>query len=149
MLSKHFPKRDFIERLKKVWESQPDLRFGQLIGNVFHSEDPYYVVDEKFIMRLEKYYFETILTHTWGPDTNPIPLGYGDPNPTDGHNYCICCGLAGQQYGSLDQAVGANLIYCTREVCVSCYERACYCAGTNLQRTAEEVHMGCSHDKNR
>lgn len=46
-----------IQRLQKIWEANPDLRLGQIVGNAFHypmGEDPYHVEDEYFISRIEE-----------------------------------------------------------------------------------------------
>ncbi len=47
-----------LERLAQVWSVNPNLRLGQLIGNVF--VDPYYVEDEVFIEKIEAFYYKTI-----------------------------------------------------------------------------------------
>jgi uncharacterized protein YihD (DUF1040 family) len=63
------PKRipNILERLRKVWEAQPDLRLGQLIENVFnkyigpddkHNWCMYQLEDKKFIEEIEKFYKE-------------------------------------------------------------------------------------------
>jgi len=52
-----------LKRLENIWRRFPDLRLGQLIENVFpnrgiagHSESAYYLEDEEFIERIEKFY---------------------------------------------------------------------------------------------
>jgi len=50
-----------LDRLKKLWEVNPDMRLTQLIGNVFPCTemtriDPYYIEDEEFISTLEEFY---------------------------------------------------------------------------------------------
>ena len=58
-----------LKRLDELWESNPDLRLGQLILNVFHNkkhimgketnpifENFYNIEDEEFIDSLEKFY---------------------------------------------------------------------------------------------
>ncbi len=48
-----------LSRLEDVWERHPQLRLGQLIGNVFNyalGKDPYNVEDEAFIFALEEFY---------------------------------------------------------------------------------------------
>lgn len=63
------PKRipDFLERLKEVWLKNPDLRFGQLIENVFpnrpgfdkkYSRSAYFVEDENFVKIIKDFYKE-------------------------------------------------------------------------------------------
>ena len=44
-----------LQRIEQVWERYPDLRFGQLLLNVFRS-DFYYVEDEEFARRVEGFY---------------------------------------------------------------------------------------------
>jgi hypothetical protein len=47
-----------LERLGKLWKRYPQLRLGQLIGNVVEpdSNSLYYVEDEELITRLEAGY---------------------------------------------------------------------------------------------
>ena len=48
-----------LSRLEDIWERHPQLRLGQLIGNVFNyalGKDPYNVEDEAFISALEEFY---------------------------------------------------------------------------------------------
>ena len=49
--------RAFCNRLAESWELWPDLRFGQLIINVFGSmdRDSYYTEDEEMIRAIEQY----------------------------------------------------------------------------------------------
>ena len=50
-----------LDRLRKLWEAHPELRLGQLIGNVFNyssKPDIYYFEDEEFIDKLEASYPE-------------------------------------------------------------------------------------------
>ncbi len=50
---------EFIDRLESVWQRHPQLRLGQVIGNVFNyalGKDPYNVEDEAFISALEEFY---------------------------------------------------------------------------------------------
>jgi len=52
-------KREIIERLYKLWTEHPNLRLGQLMGNVYHYPsgiDPYFDEDYDFTQRLEDYY---------------------------------------------------------------------------------------------
>lgn len=54
-------KQDILERLYVLWERHPQLRLGQLIGNVYHSMDSggvrqYYATDRIFIENLENHY---------------------------------------------------------------------------------------------
>lgn len=48
---------EFLERLKKIWKLNPDLRFNQLVLNVFNSPASYYMEDDKSIKRLEDFYY--------------------------------------------------------------------------------------------
>jgi hypothetical protein len=48
-----------IARLLDVWKKYPELRLGQLIGNVYHypsGNDPYHVPDKEFISSIQEYY---------------------------------------------------------------------------------------------
>lgn len=48
-----------LRALAKIWKKYPDMRFGQLIGNVFPTgsgTDPYYLGDAEFIRRIEAFY---------------------------------------------------------------------------------------------
>ncbi len=54
-----------LKRLEEVWLKNPDLRFGQLIENVFpnrpgfdkkYSRSAYFIEDENFVKVLEEYY---------------------------------------------------------------------------------------------
>lgn len=52
--------RKFCSRLATAWELLPDLRFGQLICNVFakmqnEGKDPFYPEDDSIIEYIEKY----------------------------------------------------------------------------------------------
>lgn len=44
-----------IGRLLEVWKANPDLRFMQLLGNVFRG-DPYYIEDYDVIREVEAFY---------------------------------------------------------------------------------------------
>jgi uncharacterized protein YihD (DUF1040 family) len=46
-----------LKKLEKIWKRNPELRFMQLIANIF-KDDPYYVEDDVLIARLEEYYKE-------------------------------------------------------------------------------------------
>lgn len=56
------PKRidKILERLKVVWKTYPDLRLGQLIGNVTEGPTMYYMEDGQMIEILETFYFEDL-----------------------------------------------------------------------------------------
>lgn len=52
--------RKFCNRLATAWELVPDLRFGQLLFNIFvqiknEGKDPFYLEDDSMIKRIEKY----------------------------------------------------------------------------------------------
>ena len=60
-----------LERLKKVWEKNPDMRLAQLIGNVFPCSasdyiDPYYIEDEEFTRRIEEFYSKFRIFRNFG-----------------------------------------------------------------------------------
>lgn len=52
-----------LERIEKLWLSNPDLRFGQLVVNIIRPEEPnqkiYYLEDDEFLEKLNE--FEKIL----------------------------------------------------------------------------------------
>lgn len=45
-----------LERLSAVWKKHPDLRLGQLIGNVIAGDSMYYAEDAELIEAIEKFY---------------------------------------------------------------------------------------------
>lgn len=48
-----------LDELKGIWASFPDLRLGQLIGNLMLAEEElYYVDDEQFIKLIRDHYSE-------------------------------------------------------------------------------------------
>lgn len=52
---------DFCDRLKTVWHTVPDWRFGQLMVNLLWDEkapwsDPFFPEDDKMIEYLEGYF---------------------------------------------------------------------------------------------
>lgn len=52
--------RKFCNRLATAWELFPDLRFGQLLFNIFvqiknEGKDPFYLEDDAMIKRIEQY----------------------------------------------------------------------------------------------
>ena len=53
--SKRIPK--MIKEIERVWKKHPDLRFMQLLGNVFRA-DSYYMEDEDMLRFLKDYYKE-------------------------------------------------------------------------------------------
>jgi len=47
----------FLERLRKIWMRNPDLRFGQLVLNVSENIPLLYnIEDDEFIKKMEKCY---------------------------------------------------------------------------------------------
>jgi hypothetical protein len=54
-------KQEIMERLLEVWKKNPQLRLGQLIGNIYHSNDRggvslYYAEDYALLTALEEGY---------------------------------------------------------------------------------------------
>ena len=54
--------RAFCNRLAAVWETLPDLRFGQLVANVFRviedgGHDPFYLEEPEMIREIEDFYY--------------------------------------------------------------------------------------------
>lgn len=52
--------RKFCDRLAAAWELAPDLRFGQLLSNIFvhtngEGKDPFYLEDDSMIEQIEHY----------------------------------------------------------------------------------------------
>ena len=47
-----------LEEIKKIWEKYPDMRLGQLIGNVFRDPTLYYVEDQGLVDGLKDLYEE-------------------------------------------------------------------------------------------
>lgn len=45
---------EFLAELERVWSAQPDLRFGQLVVNLF-GDDPFYIEDEDAMTKLRNY----------------------------------------------------------------------------------------------
>lgn len=50
-----------LKRLEVMWGMYPEMRLGQLIGNIFHSTDKggvrqYYIEDDEFMNAIEKGY---------------------------------------------------------------------------------------------
>jgi len=44
-----------IETIRKYWEKHPDLRLGQIIGNVLEAErDAYYLEDDELMKRIKE-----------------------------------------------------------------------------------------------
>lgn len=46
-----------ITEIKKIWQTYPDLRLGQLLCNVIRDPALYYVEDEVLINKLKMYYY--------------------------------------------------------------------------------------------
>lgn len=47
-------KRNVVERVYALWIAHPELRLGQLLGNVFR--EMYYVEDIELVQTLERFY---------------------------------------------------------------------------------------------
>jgi hypothetical protein len=51
--------KPILDKIEKLWISDPDLRFGQLVMNIINPEksniEVYYIEDENLIDKLEKY----------------------------------------------------------------------------------------------
>ena len=47
---------EVLSDLKELWTAHPQLRFGQLITNVFDSIELYFIYDNKFIDSMKKAY---------------------------------------------------------------------------------------------
>lgn len=55
--------RAFCNRLAALWETFPDLRFGQLVSNVFCAlenggRDPFYLEEPEMIKAIEGFYYD-------------------------------------------------------------------------------------------
>ena len=46
----------FFTELMEIWKEFPEMRFGQLLGNVIQDPASYYIEDDKLIETLKKYY---------------------------------------------------------------------------------------------
>jgi hypothetical protein len=51
---------DILDKLKKIWLENPNLRLGQLIENVFKESNIYYMEDNDFIKDIEDYYINNL-----------------------------------------------------------------------------------------
>lgn len=56
-------KQEILERILALWNANPTMRLGQLLGNVYHSMDAggvnqYYAEDFELIEKMEKHYRE-------------------------------------------------------------------------------------------
>lgn len=47
---------EILNRIEKIWEQNPDLKLGQLIGNVIDPKYLYEIEDDVLISLLEKLY---------------------------------------------------------------------------------------------
>ena len=50
--------KPFLERFEEIWKKYPDLRFGQLINNIFGdlASVLYYLEDDEIIEIIEEFY---------------------------------------------------------------------------------------------
>lgn len=54
-----YMKKQIIDRVYEVWSAHPDMRFGQLIANLFHGRDLaslHYKEDFPLVEDLEEFY---------------------------------------------------------------------------------------------
>ncbi len=53
--------KPFLERIEEIWKKYPDLRFGQLINNIFGNLGNvlYYLEDAEIIEIIEEFYKQT------------------------------------------------------------------------------------------
>ena len=51
---------DILKELGKVWKEYPDLRFGQLIGNVIANPNRLYFIEDKELTEAIKEYYNNI-----------------------------------------------------------------------------------------
>ena len=47
---------DVLKYLGELWHKYPELRFGQLITNVFDSIQLYFIHDKDFINKVKEFY---------------------------------------------------------------------------------------------
>jgi len=45
--------KNILEKLKEIWERYPDLRFGQLIMNLFKDYELFFMEDEELLKEIE------------------------------------------------------------------------------------------------
>lgn len=74
-----------IELLRAEWKANPDLRFGQLVVNLF-GEDPFYVEDDVVAVRLAE------------RQNEDVPAPFGDPieqadHPIDAYHESVMAGV--------------------------------------------------------
>ena len=50
----------FLVNLAAIWHDYPDLRFVQLIQNVFRNPSDYYLEDNDALKKLEDFYYARI-----------------------------------------------------------------------------------------
>ena len=50
----------FCAKLMIAWHKCPDMRFGQLMVNVFGEKDPFYIEDDEAIEMIEKWVVENV-----------------------------------------------------------------------------------------
>lgn len=41
-----------LEAVQRYWEKNPDLRLGQIVGNMAKGTDPYYIEDDELHLRI-------------------------------------------------------------------------------------------------
>lgn len=47
-----------LAAISEVWKRYPDLRFGQLISNVFSEPTLYFIEDDELIEKIKRFYDE-------------------------------------------------------------------------------------------
>jgi hypothetical protein len=45
--------KNILDKLKEIWERYPDLRFGQLIMNLFKDYELFFMEDEELLKEIE------------------------------------------------------------------------------------------------
>lgn len=56
MLKDDRSNKETLDRLREIWEEEPELRLGQLIVNAVPEEDIYFISNESLIKELENMY---------------------------------------------------------------------------------------------
>ena len=47
--------RDFLMQLEAFWNKYPDFRLGQLLINIAHKRDIFYIEEDEFIKLMDKW----------------------------------------------------------------------------------------------
>lgn len=67
-----------LDEIKKIWKLYPDMRLGQLIGNVHEGVGLYYIEDNRLIKDMKEVY------NIPEPDPEPTNIVYGKVKRPDG-----------------------------------------------------------------